>query len=147
MKTKADFEPAVSAAFGPTAASPTFAAAGGSKKGVYRLAFDDGSSAVGYIWDEEENFWPAFNRPEAYDQRTDPFSDASGAGLFETAHTLLTGLGVRVPELYLLDQTGAFGDFDLALVEHLRGGTLEDRLRVDEPGADEVIGRPRRRLS
>ena len=142
MKTKADFEPAVSAAFGPgRRLADIRRLAGGSKKGVYRLAFDDGFSAVGYIWDEEENFWPASNRPEAYDQRTDPFSDASGAGLFETAHTLLTGLGVRVPELYLLDQTGAFGDFDLALVEHLRGGTLEDRLRVDEPGADEVMGR------
>jgi hypothetical protein len=56
---------------------------GGSKKGVYRLAFDDGSSVVGYLWNEEENYWPAVSRPPGYDPRTDPFSDASGAGLFE----------------------------------------------------------------
>ena len=142
MKSRADFDAAVRAAFGPARRLADIRRlAGGSKKGVYRLAFDDGSSAVGYIWDQGENFWPASSKSQAYDQRTDPFSAASGAGLFEAAHTLLTGLGVRVPELHLLDTTGAFGDFDLALVEDLPGGTLEDKLRVDAPGADEVIGR------
>jgi hypothetical protein len=142
MKTKAHFDPAVRAAFGSSRRlMSVHRMTGGSKKGVYRLAFDDGLSAVGYIWDQGENFWPASNRPEAYDRRTDPFSDASGAGLFETAHALLAGLGVRVPELYLLDTTGAFGDFNLALVEDLPGGTLEDELRVDAPGASEVTER------
>lgn len=142
MKSPAHFEPAVRAAFGSSRRLADIRRlAGGSKKGVYRLGFDDGSSAVGYIWDEGENFWPASNRRPAYDPRTDPFSDASGAGLFEAAHALLTGLEVRVPELYLLDQTGAFGDFDLALVEDFRGGTLEDRLRADASGAGEVMDR------
>ena len=84
---------------------------------------------------------PLAARSEAYDSRTDPFSDASGAGLFETAHTLLTDLGVRVPELYLLDRTGAYLDCDLALVEHLRGGTLEERLGGDGSGAGDVMDR------
>ena len=57
MKTKADFGPAVRAAFGPgRRLADIRLSPGGSKKGVYRLAFDDGFSAVGYLWDEEENF-------------------------------------------------------------------------------------------
>jgi hypothetical protein len=105
---------------------------GGSKKGVYRLAFDDGSSVVGYLWNEEENYWPAVSRPPGYDPRTDPFSDASGVGLFEAAHSLLTGLGVRVPELYYLNS-------DVALVEHVPGGTLEELLDAGASGTDAVL--------
>ena len=60
---------AVPAAFGPARRlADVRRLAGGSKKGVYRLAFDDGFSAVGYIWDEGENWWPASAaRSEAYD--------------------------------------------------------------------------------
>lgn len=105
---------------------------GGSKKGVYRLTLDDGLSVVGYSWTEGENYWPAVSRAPGYDPRTDPFSDASGGGLFETAHTLLTGLGVRVPELYYLSE-------DVALVEHVSGGTLEELLEAGAPGGDEAI--------
>lgn len=32
--------------------------AGGSKKGVYRLVMDDASTAVAYVWDDGENYWP-----------------------------------------------------------------------------------------
>lgn len=140
MRTRADFEPAARAAFGPRRRlAGVRRLAGASKKGVYRLAFDDGFTAVGYIWDQEENWWPASAaRSEADDPGADPFSDASGAGLFEAAHGLLTGLGVGVPELYLLDRTGAYAGCDLALVEHLPDGTLEDRL---EAGADDVMDR------
>ena len=61
MKTKADFEPAVRAAFGPARRLAGIRRlAGGSKKGVYRLAFDDGFSIVGYIWDEGENLLAGF---------------------------------------------------------------------------------------
>ncbi len=107
---------------------------------MHRLRFDDDLSVVGYLWNEEENFWPASNRPPADDQRTDPFSGASGAGLFESAHSLLDGLGVRVPELYLLDTTGAYGDFDLALVEDFRGGTLDFMIEIAQYNADRVGG-------
>ncbi len=30
----------------------------GSKKGVYRLTLDDGSTIVLYVWHPDENFWP-----------------------------------------------------------------------------------------
>jgi hypothetical protein len=134
------FDSAVLAAFGQARRlADVRRLAGGSKKGVYRLAFDDGFSAVGYLWDQGENWWPPSPRPQAQDARADPFSESSGAGLFEAAHAQLTGLGVRVPELYLLDRTGEFAGCDLALVEHLRGGHLEDRLRVDAPGAGQVM--------
>jgi len=122
---QASFQSAARAAFGPSR----------------RLAFDDGFSAVGYLWNEEESFWPAVSPPPGYDPLTDPFSDASGAGLFEAAHGLLTGLGVRVPEIYLLDRTGAFGDADVALVEQVRAGKLEELLRVDVGAAAEVMAR------
>lgn len=42
----------------------------GSKKGVYRLGFDDGSTAVAYVWDEAENYWPAPRGEDA-----DPLAD------------------------------------------------------------------------
>lgn len=32
--------------------------AGGSKKGVYRLVMDDATTAIAYLWDDTENFWP-----------------------------------------------------------------------------------------
>ena len=32
---------------------------GGSKKGVYRALLDDESTAIVYVWAEEENYWPA----------------------------------------------------------------------------------------
>jgi hypothetical protein len=67
---------------------------GGTKKGVYRLSFDDGTSVIGYVWGAAENYWPGAGRP---DTGADPFADASGAGLFEAAHPEQTGLGVRTP--------------------------------------------------
>jgi hypothetical protein len=46
---------------------------GGSKKGVYRLTFDDQSTVIAYVWAPEENFWAA------RDADAGPFSEASGA--------------------------------------------------------------------
>ena len=31
---------------------------GGSKKGVYRAAFTDGGTAIFYLWDAAEDYWP-----------------------------------------------------------------------------------------
>ena len=30
---------------------------GGTSKGVYRLAFDDGSTAIAYVWSPQEDYW------------------------------------------------------------------------------------------
>ncbi|MFE3452769.1 phosphotransferase [Nonomuraea sp. NPDC059194] len=97
---------------------------GGSKKGVYRLTFDDGRTAVVYDWDESENYWPT---PQ----------ESTGLALFLNNHALLGALGVRVPRIYA---TGA----DLALVEDVRGGTLEARLETD--GAATTLTRLRAAL-
>ena len=35
---------------------------GGSKKGVYRAAFGDGGTAIFYIWDASEGYWPDWGR-------------------------------------------------------------------------------------
>ncbi|MER6944436.1 phosphotransferase [Nonomuraea sp. NPDC000554] len=92
---------------------------GGSKKGVYRLTFDDGSTAVLYVWHESENYWPASAADDG------PLSDASGLDLFEAGKARLDSLGVRTPHVHAVRRP------DLALVEDVRGGTLESRLEDD----------------
>lgn len=137
----ADFAPVVAQAFGPgRRLAQVLRLRGGSKKGVYRLGFDDGSAVVGYVWSEAENYWTAAPSPEANAQ-TGPFSDATGAGLFAAAHSLLDSLGVRVPELYLLDQTRTIFPADVALVEYVTGKSLEERLDSGAPEAGAVMRR------
>lgn len=91
---------------------------GGTKKGVYRLTLDDDTTAIAYVWDESEDFWPA----DVHDP-TDPFGHASGLELFVAAHGRLAGLGVRVPVIHLID-----GERNLALLEDVSGGSLEKAL-------------------
>lgn len=62
---------------------------GGSKKGVYRLPFDDETSVIGYVWDAAENYWPDRHDGDSAVGDDNPFSAASGTGLFETAHARL----------------------------------------------------------
>ncbi|WP_086801138.1 phosphotransferase family protein [Streptomyces caniscabiei] len=112
--------------------------AGGSKKGVYRLVMDDASTAVAYLWDEAENYWPA---AEGDDDLTDPFSPGLGLALFEAAHTRLDALGVRVPAIRLVDRDGTHGPADLAIVEDLRGESLEKLLARDRRAAAPVMAR------
>ena len=134
----------VRAAFGPGRRLAAVARLrGGSKKGVYRLTFDDGATVIGYLWNEAENYWPAAQREadqgHADQSHADPFSDASGAVLFEACHAYLDGLGVRVPQVYLLDRSRAAYPADIALVEDVRGASLETQLERDLPGADQAL--------
>jgi hypothetical protein len=108
---------------------------GGSKKGVYRLGFDDGFSVILYSWADDEDFWPA--SPGAGE--ADPFGHASGFELFEASRVRLDAIGVRVPELYSVDRSQARYPADLALVEDVRGGTLEARLQTDPRSAEDVL--------
>ncbi len=88
---------------------------GGSKKGVYRLVLDDGTTGVAYVWRADEDYWPA--------HEPDPlFGNASGRDLFLTAHTALAEAGVGVPRLIMVDR-------DVAVVEDLGGEFLETLLR------------------
>ncbi|WP_441249388.1 phosphotransferase family protein [Kitasatospora sp. McL0602] len=109
---------------------------GGSKKGVYRLAFENGRTAIAYLWSAEENFWPGGTGEDS-----DPLSHASGLALFEAAHAKLTGLGLRTPELYLADRTGSFLPADLAIVEDVPGENLEALLDRDPAAAEPVLAR------
>ncbi|MFE1753141.1 phosphotransferase family protein [Streptomyces anandii] len=117
--------------------------AGGSKKGVYRLVMDDGTTAVAYVWAEDENYWPA---AKGDDDPADPFSPGLGLDLFEAAHTRLDSLGVRVPAIRLVDREGAHCPADLAIVEDLRGESLEALLTRDPRAAAPVMERLRESL-
>jgi Phosphotransferase enzyme family len=118
---------------------------GGTKKGVYRLVFGDESTAVAYVWDPSENYWPA-QQPGTGDDGADPFADACGSAEFEGAHELLTGLGVRTPQIYLLDRSRAVYPADIALVEDVRGGSLEMQLQDGRPVPQEALRRLRAAL-
>ncbi|MFF5550259.1 phosphotransferase [Streptomyces olivaceoviridis] len=112
--------------------------AGGSRKGVYRLVMDDASTAVAYVWDDGENYWPA---APGDDDRTDPFSPGLGLDLFEAAHARLDALGVRVPAIRLVERAGVRGPSDLAVVEDVRGENLRDLVARDPRAAAPVLDR------
>ncbi|MFJ2159907.1 phosphotransferase family protein [Streptomyces sp. NPDC087856] len=106
---------------------------GGSKKGVYRLVFRDRSTAVAYVWSPDEDLWDA----GPADPR-DPFSHASGLDLFTAAAHRLAAAGVRAPRLLHADPSHSHLPADVALVEDLPGGTLEDLLDGDEAAVAET---------
>ncbi|MGW7406390.1 phosphotransferase [Streptomyces sp. NPDC054833] len=104
---------------------------GGSKKGAYRLALDDATTAVAYVWSPDEDYW---DQPDS-DPR-DPFSHASGLDLFTASHARLSALGVRTPRLLHADP-----EANAAVVEDIRGGSLEEALRHDPDTARPVLER------
>jgi hypothetical protein len=115
--------------------------AGGSKKGVYRLGCSDGFSAVLYVWSAAEDFWPADATGDGGGAGAGVFGHASGLGLFAAASQRLTQAGVRVPLVYLADASQALYPADIALVEDVRGGTLEELLAADPSAAAPVMER------
>jgi hypothetical protein len=99
---------------------------GGSKKGVYRLTFDDDTTTVAYVWSPDEDYWDA--------QPVDPHDPFHGSGGLEpliAAHDRLTAAGVRTPRLLHADATHTHLPADAAIVEDLRGGSLEEALERD----------------
>ncbi|MEV0178176.1 phosphotransferase [Streptomyces sp. NPDC050625] len=104
---------------------------GGSKKGAYRLALDDATTVVAYVWSPDEDYW---DQPDS-DPR-DPFSHASGLDLFTASHARLSALGVRTPRLLHADP-----EANAAVVEDIRGGSLEEALRRDPDAARPVLER------
>ncbi|MGW3104203.1 phosphotransferase family protein [Streptomyces sp. NPDC001100] len=133
--TRDDLAPLTRAALGRTPTTVT-RIRGGSKKGVYRLAFEDRSTAVAYVWSPDEDLWDA----GPGDPR-DPFSHASGLTLFTAAADRLAAAGVRTPRLLHADPTHTHLPADAALVEDLPGGTLEDLLEGDPAAAPEALER------
>jgi hypothetical protein len=94
---------------------------GGSKKGVYRLALDDGTTVVAYVWSPDEDYWDA----GPSDPR-DPFSAGTGLDVFTAAHDRLVAAGVRTPRLLYADPA-----MNAVVVEDMRGGSLEEALERD----------------
>ena len=115
----------------------------GSKKGVYRLTFDDAASMALYVWHPDENFWPAAPPTDP----DDPFVDATGLDLFEAANRRLVAIGVGTPTAYVVDRSHALYPADLALVEDVRGGKLEDLIERDRAAADRPLALLREALA
>ncbi|WP_426568800.1 phosphotransferase family protein [Streptomyces canus] len=109
---------------------------GGSRKGVYRLHFDDGTTAVAYVWSAGEDYWDA-----GPSDLRDPFSPGTGLDLFTAAHDRLAAVGVRTPRLLHADGTHTHLPADAAVVEDLPGGSLEELLARDPRAAPEVMER------
>jgi hypothetical protein len=111
---------------------------GASKKGVYRARFEDESTAIVYIWDAAEDYWRSSGTGPGPDY-ADPFSHASGLGLFEAAQARLDSLGIRTPRLYLADRSREHYPADVAVVADLPGPTLEDMLERDDSQARSAV--------
>jgi hypothetical protein len=111
---------------------------GGTTKGVFRLTMDDASTAVAYVWEDAENYWPA---AEGDDDPAETFAGATGLDLFESAHRRLTALGVRVCEVYGVDRDHTGHQADVAIVEDLPGEHLERLLERDPKAAAPVLAR------
>ena len=110
---------------------------GGSKKGSYRLTYDDGSTAIAYVWAPDENYWDARAAPDS----RSPLSGVTGLDLFSAAHDRLTAVGVRTPRLLLADATGRYLPAEAAVVEDVRGGSLEEALARDPARAAATVDR------
>ncbi|MFI6820975.1 phosphotransferase family protein [Micromonospora sp. NPDC050187] len=110
---------------------------GGTRKGVYRLTLDDGNTGIGYVWNDDESYWPPAVDPD----RSTFFADGAGIDIFVAAHREVAEAGVRVPRIVLLDRSRRLVPGDVAVVEDVRGGNLE-RLTVRDPDrADPVLRR------
>jgi hypothetical protein len=116
---------------------------GGSKKGVYRLTFDDGSTAIVYIWDDAENYWPTAQTAADADaeNHSDPLSPASGIDLFQAANRRLGTLGIRTPRIHLADRSRSHYPADIAVVEDVPGENLETVLYQDPHSAEATLAR------
>jgi hypothetical protein len=104
---------------------------GGTTKGVYRLTMDDATTAIAYLWEDSENYWPI---TEHDGDLADPFSPGIGLDLFEAAHARLEALGLRVLDIHLVDRDRTHYPVDLAIVEDVPGENLMD-LRNRDPRA------------
>ncbi|WP_328464119.1 phosphotransferase [Actinoplanes sp. NBC_00393] len=131
----ADLAEPIRSAFGDRELVASERLSGGTAKGVYRLRFADGGSCLAYRWHRDENYWPAQTV-----LAVGPLGATSSRAAFLDRRERLGALGVRVPELF------ALGGTDLALVEDVRGGSLEDLLARDVAAGREALGRLRDQL-
>lgn len=119
---------------------------GGTKKGVYRLTLDDHSTVVGYVWSAEENYWPVATGTDGVPGST-VLANAADSVLFEAATVEYGRIGVRVPEIHLLDRSRRWYPADIALVEDIPGPNLEQRLADDPQAAAPTVARLAEKLT
>ena len=118
--------------------------AGGTTKGVYRLTVDDDTTVIAYLWEDSENYWPqAANENDV----ADPFSPGNSINLFVTASSRLASLGLRVPEIYLLDRDRAYYPADIAILEDFPGEDLLSFWERDPVAAEPTMSRLRKGLA
>ncbi|WP_238598550.1 phosphotransferase family protein [Saccharothrix sp. ALI-22-I] len=129
-----DLRDVARAAFGARGLVSVERLRGGTKKGVYRLGLADGTGGIAYVWHPDEDFWP-----KAAGDPGNPFGHTTGLELFETAHARLSAVGVRAPRPLMREPGGALGD--VAVVEDVRGGTLEQLMARDPGRAESVLTR------
>jgi Phosphotransferase enzyme family len=143
--TREDLAPAAQAALGSRRRLQGVARLpGGTTKGVYRLTLDDGTTVIAYLWEDSENYWPP--APNENDT-ADPFSPSNGIDLFATAHSRLASLGLRVPEIYLLDRDRAYYPADIAILEDFPGEDLLGIWERDPVAAEPTLARLREGLA
>ncbi len=118
--------------------------AGGSAKGVYRLTMDDRTTVIAYLWEASENYWP---QAPNEDDVADPFSSGNSIDLFAAARSRLASLGLRVPEIYLLDRDRAYYSADVAILEDFPGEDLLAFWERDPVAAEPTLARLREGLA
>jgi hypothetical protein len=117
--------------------------AGGTTKGVYRLTVDDDTTVIAYLWEDSENYWPQAPKANGI---ADSFSSGNSIDLFVTARSRLSSLGLRVPEIYLLDRDRAYYPADIAILEDFPGEDLLALRERDPVAAEPTLYRLREGL-
>jgi hypothetical protein len=113
--------------------------AGGSKKGVYRVALDDGASAVVYVWSADEDYWDGL-LPDSSNRPENVFAHSSGLDLFEAATRRLESVGARSPRVFFTDRSRSLYPGEIAVAEDVNGGTLQELLENDPQAGAATLG-------
>jgi aminoglycoside phosphotransferase (APT) family kinase protein len=129
----------LAAAHLPTEVTAVERLRGGSKKGVFRVGLAGGGSVVLYLWHDTEDWWREVREGQPHPD--DPFGDASGLARFAAGHRQLTEAGVPVPRVLLLDGSRRRLPADVAVVQDVRGGSLEALMTSDPVAAQPVLRR------
>lgn len=108
------------------------------------MTVDDDTTVIAYLWEDSENYWP---QASVESDVADPFSSGNNIDLFVTARSRLASLGLRVPEIYLLDRDRAYYHADIAILEDFPGEGLLAFWERDPVAAQPTLSRLREGLA
>lgn len=111
---------------------------------MYRLTLVDGSTVIAYLWAAAENFWPQTAHDGDF---ADQFSSGNSIDLFVASHRRMASLGLRVPEIYLLDRDRSYYPADLVILEDFPGEDLLDFYERDPAATAPTLARLRAGLA